>query len=294
MESSTIKHNEFVQIRPWNDCINNCSFCSVSKRCKNTPLESKKLRLRRSAELVKTLRSKQIGVMGGEFFEGQLKGCENEWLSLLQAMNQTNAQIFITANLIHEQHFLNKTIDALGDRLLLCTSYDEAGRFHTQTAKKNWLKNVESLHTEGVHIICTCIQTQDFLESKTALPDWLDVNLCDPHLGVEWYIAVDKANYHDHLIAENKLFNLPRRPTAIKWMRDHLRTTARYASYNSTHSDTIYGFGDDDCLSTEMEERLTDDKNINPLCGHPYFCQCYADSNKCMMCDAEQIISATD
>ena len=34
MENSTIKHNEFVQIRPWNDCINNCSFCSVGGRYK--------------------------------------------------------------------------------------------------------------------------------------------------------------------------------------------------------------------------------------------------------------------
>ena len=292
MESSAITHNEFVQIRPWNDCINNCSFCSVAKRCKNTPLESKKLRLNRAAELVKTLKSKQIGIMGGEFFEGQLKGCEEEWEELLKTLLQTEAKVFITANLIHEQHFLHETIDLLKERLLVCTSYDEVGRFHTQEVKNNWFQNIDKLHEKGVNLICTCIQTQDFLESKNELPEWLDVNLCDPHLGVEWYIAVDKANYHDHLIAENKLFNLPRRSTAIKWMRSHPDVTARYAAYNATHSDTIYGFNENDCLTTELEERLTDDNCVNPECGHPFFCQCYADSNKCMMCDATQIMAA--
>lgn len=75
----------------------------------------------------------------------------------------------------------------------MCTSYDEAGRFHAQDAKRNWFQNIDNLHAQGVRLVCTCIQTQDFFEAEYALPEWLDVNLCDPHLGVEWYIAVDKA-----------------------------------------------------------------------------------------------------
>ena len=230
--------------------------------------------------------------MGGEFFEGQLKCCEEQWFTLIKVMLETEAQVCITANLIHKQHMLNETINLLGERLLLCKSYDEIGRFHAQAAKNNWFMNVENLHALGVNLICTCIQTQDLFGTEYALPEWLDVNLCDPHLGVEWYIAVDKINYHKHLITKNKLFNLPRRSTAIKWLRNHPNVTARYAAYNDTHSDTIYGFDDYDNLTTELEERLTDKNCVNPKCDHPFFCQCYANSEKCMMRDAHQIIAA--
>ena len=285
-------HNQFVQIRLWDDCINNCSFCSLQNRSRNTPLESKKIRLQKSVELVKTLDAKQIGLIGGEFFEGQLKGCEHEWDLLLDALLQTNAKTFITANLIHEQYYLQESIKKMGERLLLCTSYDEVGRFHTEEAKQAWFQRIDDLHQQGIYVFCTCVQTQDLFESQTELPEWLFVNLCDPHLGVDWYINVDKANYHEHLIAENQWFNLPKRRTAVKWLREHPNTTARYVAYDATHSDTIYSFDENNELIKEFEERLTAENCVNPACGHPYFCMCYADSDKCMMCDAERVIGA--
>ena len=289
---NTIENNQdkFVQIRLWDDCINNCTFCSLQNRNRKTPVESKKSRLKQSADLVKTIKAEQIGLIGGEFFEGQLRGCEEEWEALLAELLKTDAKVFITANLIHEQYYLQDTVDLMGQRLLLCTSYDEVGRFHTDLAKANWLQRIEKLHSEGVYVFCTCIQTQDFLTSKTALPNWLFVNLCDPHLGVDWYINVDKNHYHDHLIEENKLFNLPERRTAVKWMRDHPSTTARYVAYDSTHSNTIYAFNENNELIKEFDDRLTSEACISPACGHPYFCMCYADSCKCMMCDAEKVI----
>ena len=290
MENSKETTDRFVQIRLWDDCINNCEFCSLQNRCRKTPLKSKKVRLSKTTELVETLNSKQIGLIGGEFFEGQLKGCENEWMDLLHALLETEAQLPITANLIHKQHFLQETIDLLGKRLMLCTSYDEVGRFHTEAARANWLKNVEDLHNQGVHLFCTCIQTQEFLEATSPLPEWLGVNLCDPHLGVDWYINVDKANYHKHLVEENSLFHLPKRSTAIRWMRQNVDLTRCYVAYNDTHSSTIYSFDDNDCLEKEFENRLTAESYVNPECGHPYFCQCYADSGKCMMCDATRIL----
>lgn len=285
-------NNQFVQFRLWDDCINNCTFCSLHKRRRQTPLDSKQKRLLKSAEIIENLDSKQIGLIGGDFFEGQLKNCEHEWMCLLDALLETDAQIFITANLIHEQHFLDETIEKLGGRLLLCTSYDEVGRFHTETARKNWFLNIEELHKKGVNIFCTCIQTEDFLTSCNNLPEWLNVNLCDPHLGIDWYENVDKEHYHEHLIAENDLFNLPKRRTAIKWMRDHPGTTKRYVAYNNTHSDTLYSFDKNDEFVKEFNSRLTSKKFVNPKCGHPFFSQCYADSDRCMMCDAQNLLKA--
>ena len=295
--TSAVKKGSFIQIRPWLDCINNCTFCSLQDRSRKTSLEQKKIRLNKTSELVKTLDAKTIGLIGGDFFEGQLKGCEKEWVGLLETLLKTQAQILITANLIHEQYFLDETIGLLKKRLLLCTSYDELGRFHTKQARDNWFAQIERLHNLGVNIFCTCIPTQDFLEAQiyeqpkaeTKLPAWLNINLCDPHLGVDWYIHIDKNTYHEHLIKENTLFNLPKRKTAIQWMKQNPSAALRYADYNNTHSDTIYGFDKNNMFIKEIGERLNSRDFVNPACGHPFFSQCYADSNQCMMCDADHI-----
>lgn len=280
---------QFLQIRPWDDCINKCTFCSLQNRCRTTPIESKKCRLLKTTELVKQLKSKQIGILGGEYFEGQLKGCETEWMDLIVTLQNTNAQVYISANLIHKQYFLEETLQQLRNNVLLCTSYDEVGRFHTSSARANWLNNLSTLHDRGVNIFCTCIPTQEFFEANFTLPTWLGINLNDPHLGVDWYINVDKNHYHDHLIEENTLFNLPKRKTAIKWMRANPQITKQYASYDQTHSDTVFAFDKTDSLIKEFNDRISSKDYSNPTCGHPFFCQCYSDSEKCMMCDAKRV-----
>lgn len=290
MEQQREKDSEFVQIRLWDDCLNNCSFCSLQNRLRKTTTQSKKVRLRKSTELVRTFNSRQIGLLGGEFFEEQLKGCEDEWAELMKALLNTGAKLCLTASLIHKQHLLEETIELLGDRLTICTSYDEVGRFHTEAARANWFNNIEKLHEQGVNLFCTCIPTQEFFEAAYPLPDWLGVNFNDPHLGVDWLINIDKSDYHERLLAENDRFNLPKRRTAIHWMREHPQLMRNYTSYELTHSNTVYAFDEDDCLIIEMEGRREFDSCFNQSCGHPCFCQCYADSNKCMMCDAKHIV----
>ena len=287
-------NNQFVQIRLWDDCVNKCDFCSLRNRCRTTPIKAKKERIAKTSKLINDQKLSQIGLLGGEFFEGQLKGCEKEWLDLLSVLLKTGAQIYITANLIHKQYFLEETLKKLNGRVLICTSYDEVGRFHTDSAKTNWLNNINELHDQGVNIFCTCIPTQEFLDADFILPEWLGINLCDPHLGVDWYITVDKSHYHEHLLVENTLFNLPSRKTAIKWMRKHPQITRQYASYEQTHSDTIFAFDQQNCLYKEFNNRIMSGEYSNPKCGHPFFCQCYSDSEKCMMCDAKRVLTSID
>ncbi len=282
--------NEFIQIRPWNDCINKCTFCSLRQHpSSKTTLQQKKARLLKAANIVREQKASKVGLIGGEFFEGQLKGCEEEWLLLLDALQCVGSEIFITANLIHEQYFLDETIKALNGNLLLCTSYDEVGRFHTHKCKDAWFQRINNLHNKGVNLFCTCIPTQEFVSANTEFPEWLGINLCDPHGSIEWLINVDKAHYHERLLKDNKHFNLPKRKSAIAWMRKHPAIVRNYADYKTTHSNTIYGFNEKDEVVLEIEGRLSGVEFNNPNCGHPYFCLCYADSDKCMMCDAATI-----
>ena len=289
LQRSELK-KEFIQIRPWDDCINKCHFCFLGNRTSiKTPVQRKKNRLLKLADLVQDKRVTRIGLIGGEFFEGQLKGCEDEWLYLINAIQDVGSELFITANLIHKQYLLGETIEASKGNLLLCTSYDEIGRFHTQEHKDAWFQRINNVHNMGANLFCTCIPTQEFYTSNVEFPEWLGINLSDPYVSFDWLVAVDKTHYREHLLEDNKYFNLPKRKSAIAWMRKHPAIVKNYASYKATHANTVYGFNKEDEIISEVMDRHNSGEYSNPNCGHPCFCSCYADSDKCMMCDAATI-----
>ena len=290
MPFSGIPKDEFVQFRPWFDCINNCSFCYLQHEpCRKTSEGEKKNRLKVIASFASGLDVNRIGLIGGDFFEGQLQGCEGEWFSMLDVLKCHAQHIFITANLIHEQYLLQETVELLDSQLMICTSYDEVGRFHAENQRKNWFDRIEDLHSQGVQLFCTCIATQDFFESKVEFPEWLGINLCDPQISTEWLISADKSKYNECLVKEQTYFNLPKRKTALRWFKQHPSVAVNYADFKAGHSNTVFGFNENEELVPELEERLQDDNFMCTECGHPYYAQCYADSPKCMACDAKRV-----
>lgn len=265
-----------IQIRLWNDCGNNCDFCSLGKK-DITCLQDKKERINKLTEFF----DNRIGLIGGEFFEGQLYGCEEEWLTMIK--NLRCKELFITANLIYKPYLLEETIKIRPD-ILLCTSYDSVGRFKKEKLKEDWLKRVNSMD----NVFCTIIPTQNMVED-----DFIDkikcrINLCEPHLGLEWYRNVDKREYHKHLIEDNKIFNLPKRNDLLRWIFRHDDILLLMKNYKSNHFSSILCFDKENNLIPEYEDRFNDN-NFIAECGHPYFSRCYADSDKCLMCDLEEL-----
>ena len=267
-----------IQVRLWNDCFNNCAFCSLKdKTHKWTSTEDKKARLNKLLEL----KEDKIGIIGGEFFEGQLRGVEKEWLNMIR--NLRCDKLFITANLINCQYLLEETVRARPD-ILLCTSYDTVGRFKNDIQKKMWLDRVNSLP----NVFCTIIPTQDMLGDPFIENIQCGINLCEPHLGIEWYKNIDKAHYHENLIRDNELFNLPRRKDLLKWIAKHKNILALMKNYEYTHFDNILGFNENNNFCYEAYNRFKD-KNYVAECGHQYFSRCYADSDRCLACDLEEL-----
>lgn len=266
-----------IQIRLWNDCYNNCSFCSLSGKKSVTKINDKKERILKLLEI----KNNKIGLIGGEFFEGQLKGCEDEWLHMIQ--NIGCSDLFITANLINEQYLLEETLKTRPD-ILICTSYDTIGRFKSYESKLKWLGRVNNLP----NVFCTIIPTQDMLQDFFIDKIKCGINLCEPHLGTDWYKNVNKDDYHDILIKENKIFNLPKRKDLLKWVARHKSILSLMKSYKATHFDNILGFDKDNNFIYEVESRFNDPNNMAE-CGHPYFSRCYADSDKCLECDMEEL-----
>ena len=105
-------------------------------------------------------------------------------------------------------------------------------------------------------------------------------------MSLQWTLTVDKQNYHDCFIKANNYFHLPERRPTIAWFKKHPQAAENYADYERKHSNIIYHFNENEQLVPELEDRFSADSVTNPACGHPYYSQCYADSDKCMMCDA--------
>jgi hypothetical protein len=265
-----------IQIRLWKDCYNNCSFCSVKDKGL-TKKEDKIARIKKLSEL----KNDRIGIIGGEFFEGQLKGVEEEWLKMIK--NLSCNELFITANLIYEQFLLEETLKVRPD-ILICTSYDTVGRFKNEKLKNDWLERVNSLN----NVFCTIIPTQNIIDDKFIDNIKCGINLCEPHLGIEWLSSVNKENYHSSLIKENKIFELPKRKSLLKWIAAHPSILNTMKNYKLNHFDTILSFDNNNNLVPEFYNRF-ESKNFMAPCGHPYFSRCYADSDKCLICDIEEI-----
>lgn len=266
-----------IQVRLWNDCSNNCDFCSLGNKKKITRPEDKRERILKLLKLT----DDKIGIIGGEFFEGQLKGCEDEWLTMIK--NLSCSDLFITANLIYESYLLKETLEIRPD-ILICTSYDTVGRFKNQKLKEDWLGRINSLS----NVFCTIIPTQDMINDTFIDKIKCSINLCEPHLGINWYNQVDKQHYHEHLIKENNLFNLPKRKDLLNWIIRHDNVLLLMKNYTKTHFNTILGFDENNQWIYEFNDRFHD-SNFIAECGHPYFSRCYADSDKCLMCDLEEL-----
>lgn len=265
-----------IQIRLWNDCFNHCSFCSLSNKTQTT-IKDKRERLQK----ISNLKDNKIGIIGGEFFEGQLKGVEDEWLNMVKNIGCN--ELFITANLIYEPYLLKETLSIRPD-ILICTSYDTVGRFKNTSQKEMWLDRVNNLE----NVFCTIIPTQDMITDPFIDKIKCDINLCEPHLGIEWYNTIDKTQYHKTLIRDNKIFNLPKRKDLLNWIARRPKVLNMVKSYNNTHFSTILTFDSNNNFIYEYENRFNDD-NFMADCGHPHFSKCYADSDKCLMCDVEEI-----
>ena len=266
-----------INIRLWNDCYNNCSFCSLAGKKHITSFSDKKERIKK----LLTITDDKIGIIGGEFFEGQLRGCEDEWLEMISKIGCSD--LFVTANLINEQYLLEETIKIRPD-ILICTSYDSKGRFKNYESKMKWLDMVNSLP----NVFCTIIPTQDMLHDFFVDKIKCGINLCEPHLGLDWYKNVKKDDYHDILVKENKIFNLPKRKDLLKWIAKHQKVLSLMKNYKITHFDNILSFDENNNFIYEVKGRFNDPNNI-AKCGHPYFSRCYADSDRCLECDLEEL-----
>lgn len=144
-DSSSRETIQAIQFELWPDCNSGCPFCYLNGTKRITKLNEKRKNI---ADCLNTLKNEElmkdynaVGLIGGEFFQNQLKDIESNWFQLLcylKFLLETRKikEVWIASSLINIKHVYLDTISMLNEiqlnpdqRIMLCTSYDTIGRF---------------------------------------------------------------------------------------------------------------------------------------------------------------------
>lgn len=302
-----------LMIELWTECNNQCKFCYLGKSNRKTSKFRKYYNLIKTKRIVKkffeskTERYKAFGIIGGEFFQGQLctPRIRNEFFALCKQIFQLIEEDKIRdfwcyctltvgdqADLYELVELFDQMVtDKEKHKFWVLVSFDTYGRFHCEKSKLNWEKHMLNLQKYPfIKFNVTSILSQDFCEKV----------LSGEHDLIEFQKKF-KCTY---------FFKQPcctRSITTKKAMMEYLpnwfvkhTTYIQFLRKLKLESKELFNEilnielrADDIMQSLNNFKQVHRDKKtweeshgkINPACGHLATYQCYADSDACCLCD---------
>lgn len=309
-----------LQFELWQDCDNCCSWCYLKD---HRILTTDKQKIHNIQAVINDINSRllndfnAIGLIGGEFFQGQMKNLcvKSKFLQLIQEINHKFEkdqikEFWLTASLIKEDQ--QDLIDILkvlkakpNQRIILCTSFDTMGRFHTDKDRVQWFNNLILMATTFPFITLhtQTILTQDLIEKTIADPHIFDMilkySLLDfkiPNYFRDKELAINGIKDYPTLIRSNiqrfpKKFFIEDSRTFLQFLCIYVKIFGKaklydLINYPSLRSHTLKIFSEDYVLSNRWEYA----ENQYQSCGHLLDGQCYLNSDRCMYCDIEKFI----
>ena len=309
LENKLNKTN-MVQYGIWSNCSNHCDFCLIEKHY-----------YRNSEQMISYLQevidnvkiqdwknklSDGISLLGGELYFITDKAVQDKFMELIDTIidyvllvsPNPNCKYSTVTNGIYESSFLYKVIDRIVERagiqyVDVNFSYDLKYRFHSEEARKQCLQNIIDFHKRynyriGVQMILTQYLIDKFNSGEFSIAKWQ--NEIAPGSILEFLYP---HKIHTGCVLED--FNF-KRNDFIKFMRKlHCENPENFYNFVSSvrHSSVFKytGLYIDEKGFTHSEPVLSDGKEIiNPVCNHSTLYQCYSDSDKCMLCDLNNII----
>lgn len=313
-----------LQFELWQNCNNGCKFCYLNgSRVISSPEKQikdiEKVRSIINSDKLKNYNS--IGLIGGEFFQGQLDNPEvkKHWLLLMKDMaNYLEKGIlkecWITASLMSDDlSDLYESFDLFpkDKKILISTSYDEKGRFKSEEQKQVWLNNIKLVHERypQAMVHTQIIVTQSFLDRVLAddsiikeIMKYSGVDFKLPGLMRKDYDKLGQLNektYHDKLLETKDQFPegffIERRNDFLKFMKKMVELFGKdkinWFCRNEVRSKTLYLMAVDKIIEDRWDLKNDDE---NAKCGHVYDSYCYLDSDKCSRCDAMRLYEDFD
>lgn len=296
--------SNMLQYSVWANCCNQCDFCLRKER---TPYSKEKM-LHRLERIKKNLDyidwqgkyADGISLLGGELYfitDPELQESFLELIDLiiekvLKVSPNPNVKYSTVTNGLYNPEFLMKVLDKivaeLGTRVIdLNFSFDLKYRYHEKGQMQQVIDNINLINQKYQY----CLGIQMILTQNV-------INM--------WKRGTDIVEYIYELMPGNQLCFLYPHPIFtgktlddfffnrsdlfefLKWLKDY-----HYHEYSSfmlsTMNSATYkwtGLKNIDANDVTTQPKLTDGKEvIQNSCGHSVLYKCYADSDKCMLCD---------
>lgn len=316
------------QYELWQTCNNNCLFCFNKRNAGilNPEQQIKALNYVISDldTVVKEHKDLSIELIGGDFFQGQLSTPQVRTLffQLIHKLRDLSDKklikqvcLFVTLTL-GDQADLYKTIEILQNpnrELWVSTSYDTYGRFITPERLNNWKLNMIKISSyTNLNINTTSILTADFvtkvLSGELDLAQFqknyhttlffkhplimMDESVCAcSHKDQRELYLAEKAR----VLKETPWF-LPKRADVLKFMLylNKLGILDRLMGLEYRADDLDAKFIDQGHFVKTLRDKEHNIESAgeakNP-CGHVLTYMCYSDSDKCLLCDRENILN---
>lgn len=299
-----------VQYGIWSNCSNKCDFCLIEKHY----YRNSKQMIDYLQEVIDNVKKQDwknkfsdgISLLGGELYFITDSDVQDKFMELIDTIidyvllvsPNPNCKYSTVTNGIYEPSFLYKVIDRIIERagirfVDVNFSYDLKYRFHNEESRKQCLQNIIAFHKRynyriGVQMILTQYLIDKFNSGEFSIEKWQ--NEIAPGSILEFLYP---HKIHTGCVLED--FNF-KRNDFIRFMRKlHQENPENFYNFVSSvrHSSVFKytGLYIDENGITHSEPILSDGKEIiNPVCNHSALYQCYSDSDKCMLCDLNNII----
>lgn len=314
-----------IQFELWHNCTNECKFCYLNGCRKTYSEENKQKSISKVLEILDTDKPKgfnAIGLIGGELFGEQqfdetTSGLFQKLILKIRSFLDKDEmkEVWLTSNLLtNNLGPLIETLEILTEdlpryqRIMLCTSYDAKGRFHTEESYKKWYNNLleirELFPNVCLHIqmICTQELVDEWFNNKEKFKGFIDkgflIDFKPPATNAVDFIYYNtgretyRANLEKFAETQEYKYLIDSREKFMQFWEDVAKTfpegiqKLRDFNSNKVKSECCYSYPWDEWF----EDRWVNNKENAP-CGHCWDGYCYKDyPEKCAKCDVENLI----
>lgn len=301
-------NGNMVQYSVLPNCTNNCKFCLCrDKRVLSTAdIVNRIHKIRKNIDYIDWKDKFRYGIslLGGEVYGYRDPVYETEYLQLIndicdKILNVSSVARYSTVtNGLYEPDFLFRCIDTIVEKCSVKQvdvnfSYDIKYRYSTEARRKLALSNINAFaerynYRTGVQMILTQYVIESVFEGMWSIKDFIENEIPNNQL-VFLYphpIRSDGLPLKDFFF--KRLDFLEFLIYLEKNFPDIHANTVMSTKNSGTFKYTGLYKPDD---PVDAPPILADGKEVLQNCGHSVLYNCYADSDRCMLCDIENLWS---
>ena len=301
-----------VQYGVWANCPNKCDFCLLRQKEFYT-VEQQLFWLDQIENNIKQLDwanefSGGISLLGGELYYVKNEKVKAKFLHLIDVIIEYILKVSkdpvcrysTVTNGLYEPSFLFQVIDKIKDsvgmeKVDVNFSYDFKYRFKNEAAERLCASNIRAFRDRynykvGIQMILTQHVIDKWKAGEFEPNKWIEQNFKDCQLAFLYPHKVRTGKVlPDFRFKRLDLLEFTRYlknecPSIYMSFIHSTRNSERFKYTGLVNRQTKHGR-----LKISEQPKLADGKEVKTECGHSKLYRCYADSDKCVLCDLEAI-----